>query len=136
MFCSQNKIALSSIKRIGAIFSRIMVDISESELTLIENAFVKMRDALAEDESPEATDIKQSILEAEQIVSGLIDKEKSPDTLSGPTGGSNVLLGAQEASVEDVQAIAMHLEEALTIIQKIMPVEGTAPAEEATPFAG
>jgi hypothetical protein len=114
-----------------------MVDISVSELTIVENFITKVTDALAEDESPEATQIKEAGLEAGQIVSGLLDKEQSPDTLSGPTGGSNnQLLGAQEASVEDVQAIAMHLEEALTIIQKIMPVEGTAPAEEANPFAG
>jgi hypothetical protein len=118
-----------------------MVDISVSELTIVENFITKVTDALAEDESPEATQIKEAGVEAGQIVSGLLDREQSPDTLSGPTGGSNnnnqlQLLGAQEASVEDVQAIAMHLEEALTIIQKIMPVQGTAPAEEANPFAG
>jgi hypothetical protein len=110
-----------------------MVDISESELTLIENAFEMMRDALSEDESPESTNIKTTILEAEQIVSGLIDREQSPDTLSGPTGGSNQLLGA-DASMEDIQALAMHLQEALSIIEKIMPAE-PMPMEEKPPFA-
>jgi hypothetical protein len=108
-----------------------MVDISESELTLIENAFERVLDALSQDESPEATDIKESILEAQQIVSGLIDKGQSPDTLSGPTGGSE-LLGA-EASMEDIQALAMHLQEALSIIDKIMPAEPTPMQEEAKP---
>jgi hypothetical protein len=110
-----------------------MVDISESELTLIENAFEKMRDALSQDESPEATDIKQSILEAEQIVSGLLDKGQSPDTLSGPTGGSQSELLGAEASMEDIQALAMHLQEALSIIDKIMPAEPTPMQQEAKP---
>jgi hypothetical protein len=110
-----------------------MVDISESELTLIENAFVRVREALGEDESPEAMQIKEAIIEAEQIVSGLIDKEQNPDTLSGPTGGAAVnpfppaegqmpseAESVGEISVEDVQALQEHLQEAQAIISKLL----------------
>ena len=67
-----------------------MVDISTEELTIIENFVVQVREALGEDESPEAMALKEAGLEVEQIVSGKIDKEQSPDTLSGPTGGSGI----------------------------------------------
>ena len=51
-----------------------MADISDTELTTIENALETVIQALAEDESQQATDLKQMCLDAQQIVSGKLDK--------------------------------------------------------------
>lgn len=50
-----------------------MVEISTDQLTTIENAFVKLRGLLDPQTTPK--DVMQMILDAEQICSGLIDKE-------------------------------------------------------------
>ena len=47
-----------------------MVDITEEELTIIENAFVTIREAIdTSSNDPQAQQIMQQIVEAEQIVS-------------------------------------------------------------------
>ena len=50
-----------------------MADISEAELTTIENALESIIQALAADESPAASQLKQTAVEAQQIVSGKLD---------------------------------------------------------------
>ncbi len=46
-----------------------MPDATENEWTIIENAFEKVIQALAEDNSPAASELKQTCLEAQQIAS-------------------------------------------------------------------
>jgi hypothetical protein len=50
-----------------------VAEISDAELTTIENTLVTIRDALSQDNSPEAASVKQMIVEAEQIISGKLD---------------------------------------------------------------
>ena len=70
-----------------------MVDVSDSELTTIENALESVIQALAADESPEATDLKQTCLDAQQIVSGKLDKGNMADgVLTNPAPGDGTNL--------------------------------------------
>ena len=116
-----------------------MTDASDAEWTTIENVLVKTREALADDDSPEATALKEQILEAEQIVSSKLDQNKSMgDSVSGPTGGAfppsmndgPPAADAQTAdstiSMDDFKALGMHLQEAMAIIEKVMPAKGAA----------
>jgi hypothetical protein len=54
-----------------------MPEITTEELTIIENVLVTMREAIADDQSPEAQQMKQQIVEAEQIVSSKIEGSAS-----------------------------------------------------------
>lgn len=72
-----------------------MAEISDAELTTIENALVTIREALNQDNSPEAATVKQMIVEAEQIVSGKLDQAKT-DT-GAPQGNSQTLSQSQIA---------------------------------------
>ena len=114
-----------------------MPEISESELTILENTLVKMREALVEDESPESMTLKNEIIESEQIISSKLDTNQIGDT--GPTGGASMYpdeemmpkkdeeYGAGEISMEEIQSLNGHLMEAMAIMQKILP---QAPAPE------
>ena len=120
-----------------------MPDISEAELTLMENTIVKTREALSEDDSPEATQLKQDLLEIEQICSSKLDQTSSGsgDNLSGPTGGAvpeqplttedeDMAMGAADSSIsmEEFKAIGSHLQEAMSIIQKALNPVPSPPA--------
>ena len=59
-----------------------MAEISEAELTIIENALVTVRQAIEEDQSPAAMEVKKQILEAEQVISGKLDQ--GGNTGTGP----------------------------------------------------
>jgi hypothetical protein len=52
-----------------------MANITDEELTKIRDALAMVRDALTPDQSPEATQIKEKIVEAEQIVSAKLGKD-------------------------------------------------------------
>jgi hypothetical protein len=71
-----------------------MTDISDSELTTIQNALLYVREALAADQSAEGTNVKKQILEAEQIVTAKLDKGKS-----GMSPGGNMMGGSSSARV-------------------------------------
>lgn len=113
-----------------------MPEINESELTVIENVLVKVREAIAEDESPEAMAVKQEIIDAEQIVSSKLEKTTVGDT--GPTGGAlmddeeerrrKMMMeqyqagAAGEMLMDDAKAMMAHMQEAMAIMQKAMPM--------------
>ena len=66
-----------------------MAEISEEQLTIVENALVAIREGLDPDTTPK--DLMQQILDAEQIVSGLLDNtqtagpaKSSPTDKGGP----------------------------------------------------
>jgi len=59
-----------------------MPEISIEQATIVENCLVKVQDLIAE--APE--DVKQMLLEAEQIMSGVIDSAKEGEGGSNPFG--------------------------------------------------
>ena len=107
-----------------------MADISESELTVINNTASEMLDALSEDESDVATALKEKIAEIQQIVSSKQQQgQEIGDT--GPTGGAGFPPGMQQMmqqqqtdgptmDIEEFKAIGGHLQEAMSIIQKVL----------------
>jgi hypothetical protein len=70
-----------------------VAEISDAELTTVENALVTIRQALEQDNSPQAQQVKQMIVEAEQIVSGKLDQNKM-DT-GAPQGTQQSLTQSQ-----------------------------------------
>ena len=104
-----------------------MPEVSESELTIIENALVTIREAINEDNSPQAAEIKKIVMEAEQIVSGKLD-EGGNDASPGATSGvpeSQVLAGAAAGeggamSMDDANKMMSMMQEMMSMMQKAM----------------
>ena len=67
-----------------------MANITDSELTILKNTLAAVRDALKEDDSALAQQIKTMVVESEQILSGKTEK----DTLV--MGGSRTMSNAQK----------------------------------------
>lgn len=64
-----------------------MVEISEDELTLIENALVSVQDAISEDTTDMGMALKQQVTEAIQVCSGKLDAQQGvADTATGGPG--------------------------------------------------
>ncbi|MFI5424594.1 MAG: hypothetical protein ACHQXG_07370 [Nitrososphaerales archaeon] len=61
-----------------------MANFTDSEITTLKNTLATVRDALKEDDSPMAQQLKNLIVDSEQIVSGKTEK----DNQITPMGGS------------------------------------------------
>lgn len=62
-----------------------MPEITDDQLTIIENAFVKIREALDPESTPE--DVMKMLLDAEQICSGILDKNKDAASFNSADKG-------------------------------------------------
>jgi hypothetical protein len=62
-----------------------MTDVNDAELTIIQNFVITAREALSQDNSPQAQEIKQTGVEVEQIVSSKLKEGQSNTT---PIGAS------------------------------------------------
>jgi hypothetical protein len=66
-----------------------MTNVTDSELTTIQNAVVTTRQALEPDDSPQAQELKKMLIECEQILSGkLTGSGGDPMANSAPIGAS------------------------------------------------
>jgi hypothetical protein len=66
-----------------------MAEFNDAEMMTIENAFESVIQGLANNDSPEATQLKQMCVEAQQIVTAKIDKASAPggsESMGGPAG--------------------------------------------------
>lgn len=60
-----------------------MANITDSELATLQNTFELLRNTLSQvQQSPEASQIIQRVVEAEQIISGLVNKSKNADSMA------------------------------------------------------
>jgi len=67
-----------------------MAEITDAELTTVENALVTVREGLQNDGSPQTQKVMQMIVEAEQIISAKLDQ--GGDTAGAPTGTGNDMM--------------------------------------------
>jgi hypothetical protein len=63
-----------------------MAEYSDDESTTIENTLVTIREALSQDQSPQAQELMKMIVESEQIVSGKLDNANSNTSSAVPAG--------------------------------------------------
>jgi rhamnogalacturonyl hydrolase YesR len=65
-----------------------MAEVNDAELTTIENAFEAIIQALSDNDTPEAVQLKQMCVEAQQIVTAKIDQAApgAGDATGGPAG--------------------------------------------------
>jgi rhamnogalacturonyl hydrolase YesR len=65
-----------------------MAEVNDAELTTIENAFEAIIQALSDNDTPEAVQLKQMCVEAQQIVTAKIDQAVpgASDATGGPAG--------------------------------------------------
>lgn len=108
-----------------------MAEISDSELTIIENALVTVTEAISEDASPQAEEIKKMIVEAQQIVSGKLDSGNDSGTAPAANAGipeNQALAGGAAMDggmpMEDAQKMMSMMQEMMTIMQKAMSPTG------------
>lgn len=66
-----------------------MVEISEDELTLVENALTKTLDLISEDTTDVGMALKQMVTEAQQVCSAKLDGQSTSETMMGGPGGGS-----------------------------------------------
>lgn len=60
-----------------------MANISDTELATLQQTFELLRNSLSDvQNSPEAAKIKQKVIDAEQIIAGLINQSKNADAMA------------------------------------------------------
>jgi hypothetical protein len=65
-----------------------MAEVNDSELTTVENALEMVIQALSDNESPEAMQLKQTCVEAQQIITAKIENAApgASESTGGPAG--------------------------------------------------
>jgi len=65
-----------------------MAEYTDAESTTIENCLVTIREALSQDQSPQAQELMQMIVEAEQIVSAKLDNTNQDSAVPAGTAAA------------------------------------------------